>query len=54
GKVLEPAPAPRFSRTPAADPPPPGAPGADGEAILAELGRSEDEIARLREAGVLR
>ncbi len=45
--VVQPAPAPRFSRTPAAHPAPPPAPGQDTGAILAELGYPPAEIAAL-------
>ena len=48
--VTQPAPAPRFSRTPAAIPRPPAAPGAESDAILAEAGF---DPATLRAAGVL-
>jgi len=40
----QPAPAPRFSRTPPATPVPPRRPGADTEAVLKEIGFSADEI----------
>lgn len=50
--VIQPAPAPRYSasrtRAPGMHPA-----GADGEAILAEAGYTGEQIARLREAGVL-
>jgi alpha-methylacyl-CoA racemase len=45
--VVQPAPAPRFSRTPATDPAPPPAPGQDTAAILAELGYTAAEITAL-------
>ncbi len=45
--VTQPAPAPRFSATPGAIQGPPPAAGADGRAILAENGFTEDEIDRL-------
>jgi alpha-methylacyl-CoA racemase len=51
--VVQPAPAPRFSRTPADAPRPPVAPGADTNAVLAELGYAEDDIAGLRERGAV-
>ncbi|MCW3797572.1 CoA transferase [Sphingomonas sp. BN140010] len=54
GGVVQPGPAPRFSATPAASPRPPRPEGADGTAILGELGYGEDEIADLRASGVLR
>jgi len=53
GTVLQPGPAPRYSRT-ACDPPDaPREEGADSEAILAELGYVAAEIAGLRTAGVI-
>ena len=45
--IPQPAPAPRFSRTPTATPAPPTDPGADTRDVLAELGFAEDELARL-------
>lgn len=51
--VTQPAPAPRYSTTRTADPRPPRKPGADGEAILSDLGYSPDEIAQLRREGAL-
>ena len=51
--VLQPGPAPRFSRS-ASDPPrPPRGEGADNESILADLGYASDEIASLKQAGVI-
>jgi alpha-methylacyl-CoA racemase len=50
---LQPAPAPRFSRTPPGLPGPPSEPGADTDEALAAWGLSESEIAELREAGAL-
>ena len=44
GGVRQPAPAPRFSRTPAAVPDPPPVPGSDTEAVLTSLGYSPAEI----------
>lgn len=52
--VVQPAPAPRFSRTPAAIPTPAEEPGASGRAALADWGVSPDEISRLEGAGVIR
>jgi alpha-methylacyl-CoA racemase len=54
GGVVQPAPAPRFSATPAASPRAPRPDGTDGAAILAELGYGEDEVAELRTQGILR
>jgi alpha-methylacyl-CoA racemase len=48
---LQPAPAPRFSRTPAPRPRPAPEPGAHSEAVLAEAGL---DVTALRAAGVLR
>ena len=52
--LLQPAPAPRFSRTPAGPVRPPPAPGAQGAALLREAGFTDTEIAALRAAGALR
>lgn len=52
GGVLQHAPAPRFSRTPAADPAPPPRPGADTDQVLGEAQFSAAEIAALRKAGI--
>jgi alpha-methylacyl-CoA racemase len=51
--VIQPAPAPRYSITQTAEPKPPCVPGADGEAVLADLGYSPDEISQLRREGAL-
>ena len=48
--VTQPAPAPRFSATPSADPQPPGEPGADTEAVLREWGFEQDTIDDLNRA----
>ncbi len=48
--VIQPAPAPRFSRTPGAVQGPPPATGADTERILKEGGLSEKEIETLKES----
>lgn len=53
GGVTQPAPAPRFDRTPAGTPEAPHDKGADTEAVLAELGVTGEELARLRECGAL-
>jgi alpha-methylacyl-CoA racemase len=50
--VTQPAPAPRFSRTPGAIQRPPSAPGADTESALRDWGFSAEEIERLVAAGV--
>jgi alpha-methylacyl-CoA racemase len=49
--VVQPAPAPRYVGQPLPDPRAPRPPGADGAAILAELGLLEEEIAALHDAG---
>jgi alpha-methylacyl-CoA racemase len=51
--VVQPAPAPRFSATPTQLGLPPPVVGEHTAAILAELGMSVDEVARLQEAGVV-
>ena len=51
--VLQAAPAPRFGRTPAARPRPPGAPGADTQAVLMESGATDEEVRRWQAAGAL-
>ena len=51
GGKLQPAPAPRFSRTPAAVPSPPAEPGADTDAALAGWGI--DDVPALRAAGAV-
>jgi alpha-methylacyl-CoA racemase len=51
--VVQPGPAPRYARSGAAEPVPPKAPGADGEAILAGLGYGPGDIKRLRGEGAL-
>jgi alpha-methylacyl-CoA racemase len=53
GGVTQPAPAPRFGRTEAAEPAAPPRPGADTDAILAGLGWSPAEVADLRARGVV-
>ena len=51
--ALQPAPAPRFSRTPAEIGRPSAPPGAEGEAILRESGFSDERIEALRRCGAL-
>jgi len=51
--VIQPAPAPRFSSTPAAGPGAPWRPGAAGVEILEELGYTSAEIEVLRDDGAL-
>jgi len=51
--VYQPAPAPHYSETVLERPAPPRREGQDGEAILAELGYSADQMAQLRAEGVL-
>ena len=53
GDTVQPAPAPRFSATPAATPAPASEPGADTEAALGDWGLAAAEIAELRESGAL-
>jgi alpha-methylacyl-CoA racemase len=51
--AVQPAPAPRFSRTPSAVSKPPSPPGADTVAGLLEWGVDEEAVAKLRESGAL-
>jgi alpha-methylacyl-CoA racemase len=51
--VPQPAPAPRFSETPAELSRPPARPGEHSDEVLAEAGFSDDEIASLRAAGTV-
>jgi alpha-methylacyl-CoA racemase len=53
GGVVQPAAAPRFSRTPAAPPTPPRDGGADAPAVLKAWGIAEQKIKTLSESGVL-
>ena len=52
--VVQPAPAPRFGRTPGAVTAPPPAPGEHTEEALADWGFPPDEIAALRAGGAIR
>jgi alpha-methylacyl-CoA racemase len=51
--VLQPAPAPRFSRTPSGVSKPPSPPGADTVSGLVEWGVPEDVVSKLRASGAL-
>ena len=51
--VVQPAPAPKLSRTPAAIQGPPPVPGADTEQVLAAWGFTAEEIAQLRADGAI-
>jgi len=51
--IVQPAPAPRFSRTAAAKPTPPEVPGERGIMSLAQWGLSEAEIGQFRRSGAL-
>lgn len=53
GEMLQPAPTPRFSRTPAATPTPITAPGTDTCAVLREQGFSRDQIDALLAQGIV-
>jgi alpha-methylacyl-CoA racemase len=53
GGFSQPAPAPRFSRTPAAPVAPPAKPGEHTDAALADWGFTPEEIAALRTEGVV-
>jgi alpha-methylacyl-CoA racemase len=53
GGVVQNAPAPRFSRTPASTPVPGHAAGLDTEAVLLEAGLSQAEFLRLRTVGAV-
>lgn len=52
GGVMQASPAPRFDRTMTGTPKPPRAPGGDALDILVEFAFTEDEMERLRSAGV--
>jgi alpha-methylacyl-CoA racemase len=51
--IVQPGPAPRFSRTPARVSKPPSRPGADTDQALADWGISEERIAALRGSGAV-
>ena len=51
--VIQPAPAPRFSRTPSQIQSAPSVPGSDTEAVLSDWGFSGGEIADLKSHGVV-
>ncbi|MFD2474056.1 CaiB/BaiF CoA transferase family protein [Amycolatopsis silviterrae] len=53
GGTVQPAPAPRFDRTPAATPEAPHEKGADTADVLADLGYDDAGVAALREAGAV-
>ena len=52
--MLQPAPAPRFSRTPPGQPGPPARPGQHTDQTLLDWGFDDDEVARLRQSGAVR
>jgi alpha-methylacyl-CoA racemase len=52
GGITQPAPAPRFERTPAGRPTPPVPAGAHSEEVLARFGFAPEEVAALKAAGV--
>jgi alpha-methylacyl-CoA racemase len=51
--VVQPAPAPRFSRTPGSISRPPAPPGHDTDEVLTDLGFGAEELARLRADGTV-
>ncbi len=51
--VVQPAPAPRFDRTPGRVPRPAPVPGADTDEVLAELGYGDGERTELRDSGAV-
>jgi alpha-methylacyl-CoA racemase len=53
GGVMQPAPAPRFSRTPAAPPTPPQDIGADTSTVLEFWGIAKEKIETLSAQGIL-
>jgi alpha-methylacyl-CoA racemase len=50
----QPAPAPRFSRTPGTIQGPPAWPGQHTDEVLADWGFDDDEVAKLRETGAIK
>ena len=52
-EVVQPGPAPRFSRSVTSEPGPARPPGSDTDAVLASLGYDADEVARLRAEGAV-
>jgi alpha-methylacyl-CoA racemase len=53
GGVVQPAPAPRFGRTPAGPPSPPVRPGSSTRAVLAGLGLTPAQITDLQDRGAV-
>jgi alpha-methylacyl-CoA racemase len=53
GGVTQPAPAPRFARTPSGLPSPPVRPGSDTREVLAGLGLTPAEVIALRDSGAV-
>ena len=53
GGLIQPTPAPRFSRTPAGPPAPPQAAGASTAEVMASLGFTDQQITRLRDQGAV-
>ena len=53
GEVWQPAPAPRFSRTPPAIQAPPGTAGSHTDEVLTELGFDVEDVAKLRASGAI-
>jgi len=52
--LAQPAPAPRFSRTPGSIQGPPAWPGQHTDEALADWGFTADEVAKLRDAGAIK
>jgi alpha-methylacyl-CoA racemase len=53
GGAMQPAPAPRFGRTPSAPGGPPPSPGEHSADALADWGFSADEVAALQDSGAV-